>query len=65
MSKKILITLSIIICAAYAIGNANIVLDFPDLNIQSFENKFSLVHFTAPGNNFAGSIFRLPSKSIT
>jgi len=65
MNKKILITLGIIVWALYAIGNANIVLKFPDLNIQSFENKFSLVHFTAPGNNFLWSIFRLASKSTT
>lgn len=64
MNKKILITLCIIVWSIYAIGNANIVLNFPDLNIQSFGNKFSLVHFMTPGNNFWWSIFWLASKSI-
>ena len=58
-------TLVIIMWALYAIGNASIVLNFSNINIQSFGAKFSLVHFTAPGNNFVGSIFRLPTKSTT
>jgi len=65
MGKKFFITLGIIVWAVYAIGNASIMLKFPDLNIQSFGNKFSLVHFMTPGNNFVWSIFWLPSKSIT
>ncbi|MEI6773728.1 MAG: hypothetical protein WCL18_02675 [bacterium] len=40
------------------------MLNFTDLNIQSFGNKFSLVHFMAPGNDFVGSVFWLSSKSI-
>lgn len=65
MQKKIIIILTVIVWALYTIGNANIMLNFLDINIQSFENKFSLVHFTAPGNNFVGSIFRLPSTSMS
>ena len=65
MNKKIVITLTIIVWALYTIGNASIVLNFPNINIQSFGSKFSLVHFTAPGNDFVGSFFRLPSKSTT
>lgn len=64
MKKKVLITLLVILGALYALGNADIVLNFPNINIQSFENKFSTVHFMAPGNNFVGSIFRLPTKSV-
>lgn len=64
MNKKLIIILIVIMWALYTIGNA-LRLNFPNLNIQSFGNKFSLVHFTAPGNNFVGSTFRLTSKSIT
>jgi len=63
MKNKIRITLLVICGALYALGNAAIVLNFPDISIQSFQNKFSLVHFTAPGNDFVGSILRLPTKS--
>ena len=63
MKNKIWITLLVIIGALYALGNATFVLNFPDINIQWLENKFSLVHFTAPGNNFVGSILRLPTTS--
>ncbi|MFA7298572.1 MAG: hypothetical protein WC010_02905 [Candidatus Absconditabacterales bacterium] len=65
MNKKIVIILTIIVCALYAVGNANIMLNFLDINTQSFQDKFSLIHFTAPGNNFVGSIFRLPTKSVS
>lgn len=64
MNKKIGILIIMIIWAIYTIVNAGIVLKFSDINIQSLENKFSPVHFTAPGNNFGWSIFWLPSKSI-
>lgn len=64
MNKKIVITLTIIVWAIYAIGNT-LRLNFPNINVQSFGSKFSLVHFVAPGNNFVGSLFRLPSKSVT
>ncbi len=63
MSKKITILISIVIWALYAIGNANILLNFSDITIP-IENKVSFVHFMAPGNDFWWSIFRLPSKSI-
>jgi len=65
MQKKIISTLLVIFWALYALGNANTMLNFIDLNTQSFQDKFSLVHFTAPGNDFIGSIFRLPSKSVS
>lgn len=65
MQKKLLIILWVIMAALYAVSKADIVLNFPNLNIQSFENRFSLVHFMAAGNDFAGSIFRLPSVSTT
>lgn len=65
MHKKLVITLWIVLGAIYAISQANVVLNFPDINLYSLENKFSLVHFMAPGNDFVGSIFRLPSTSIT
>ena len=65
MQKKIIIILTVIVWTLYALVNADIMLKFPDLNVQSFQDKFSLVHFTAPGNNFVGSIFRLPSKSVS
>lgn len=65
MNKKILPLLITIIWALYAIGNAGIVLRFPDINIQSLENKFSSVHFMTPGNNFGWSIFWLPNTSIS
>jgi len=65
MQKKIIIILTVIVWTLYALVNADIMLNFPDLNVQSFQDKFSLVHFTAPGNNFVGSIFRLPSKSVS
>jgi len=41
------------------------MLTFPDINIQSFQDKFSLVHFMTPGNNFVWSIFWLASKSVS
>jgi hypothetical protein len=65
MQKKIIIILAVIVWALYAIGNANIMLNFSNINIQSFQDKFSLVHFMAPGNDFVGSIFRLPAKSVS
>ncbi|MCX6824594.1 MAG: hypothetical protein NTY80_00065 [candidate division SR1 bacterium] len=65
MQKKIIITISIVMCALYTIGNAAIILNFPNINIQSLQDNFSLVHFVAPGNNFGGSILRLPTKSVT
>jgi hypothetical protein len=49
----------------YAISQANILLTFPNLNISLFEDKFSSVHFMAPGNNFVGNIFRLTNKSVS
>jgi len=65
MTKKIGITLGVILGALYALGNVfSITLTFPDLNLQSFQDKFSLVHFMAPGNNFWWSIFWLASKSV-
>lgn len=39
-------------------------LIFTNIQIHSLENKFSPVHFTAPGNNFVWGIFWLPTKSI-
>lgn len=65
MQKKIITIVTIIVWTLYALVNANSILKFPDLNMQSFQDKFSLVHFTAPGNDFVGSIFRLPSKSVS
>lgn len=55
-----------IVGVAYAIGNISMAinLNFPDIKIQSFANKFSFVHFMTPGNNFVGSAFWLTSKSI-
>ena len=65
MHKKLIITLSVIVGALYALGNVfSINLFFPNLNNQSLQDKFSLVHFMAPGNNFVGSIFRLATKSV-
>lgn len=66
MKKKIFIILASIVGIVYAIGNISMALNlnFPDINIQSFANKFSLVHFMTPGNNFVGSSFWLTSKSI-
>jgi len=40
-------------------------LIFNDITLFSLENKFSPIHFTAPGNNFVGGIFWLPTKSIS
>lgn len=66
MNKKIFIILGIIVWAIYVIGNIGMALrlNFPDIKVQSFANKFSLVHFMAPGNDFVGSTFWLASKSI-
>lgn len=41
-----------------------ISLEF-DINNQSLIENFSPVHFTAPGNNFVGGIFWLPTKSLS
>ena len=65
MNKKIIITLTVIVWALYTLGNASMWLNFSDINIQSFQNKFSFVQFIAPGNNFVGNFFWLPSKSVT
>lgn len=40
------------------------MLNFSDLNMPALKDKFSSVHFMAPGNDFVGSIFRLGNKSI-
>lgn len=64
MYKKLLIVVVVIVWALYAISQANIILKFTDIDVSSFEDRFSLVHFTAPGNNFPWSIFRLPSISV-
>lgn len=65
MHKKILITLIVIIWAIYTIVKVSALqLIFPDITGSSFENKYSSVHFMAPGNNFPGHIFWLASKSI-
>lgn len=66
MKKAIISMLATIIGVIYAIGNISIALNltFPDIKIQSFANKFSLIHFMTPGNNFVGSSFWLASKSI-
>lgn len=66
MKKRIGITFAVILCALYTLGNVfSITLHFDDLNPTSFEERFSTVHFMAPGNNFWGSIFRLPTKSVS
>lgn len=66
MQKKLIITLTIILWSLYAISNAfSVTLNFPDLKLQSLQDKFSPVHFMTPGNDFGGSIFRLASKSVT
>lgn len=65
MKKKILIVLGVVVGALYAISQADIVLNFSDIDISAFADRFSLVHFNAPGNNFVGSFLRLPSKSGT
>lgn len=41
-----------------------IYLNFVGLNIDGLLEKFSNVHFVAPGNNFGGAFFWLPSKSL-
>jgi len=64
MRKKILILVTISIGFLFTIGNA-ILLKFPGLNIQSFQDKFSEVHFMTSGNNFGGSFFWLAAKSVT
>ncbi len=64
MYKKLIIIIWITIGALYTISQANIILKFSDIDIAAFEDRFSLVHFTAPGNNFPWSIFRLPSISV-
>jgi hypothetical protein len=51
MNKKIIMTLLVIMGALYAIGNASIVLIFPNVG-QSFSSGFSLIQFAGPGNNF-------------
>lgn len=57
-------TLLVIMGALYAIGNASIVLTFPNVS-QSFSSGFSLIQFAGPGNNFVGSAFRLATKSVS
>jgi len=65
MYKKLITTFIIIVGAIYAISQANILLNFSDITIQSFSDKFSSVHFMAPGNNFVGGIFRLATTSVS
>jgi len=66
MKKKLIIILISIIGALYTITqiSSSLRLNFPNV-AQSFGNKVSLVHFTAPGNDFLWSIFWLASKSVT
>ncbi len=64
MTKIWGLMLAILLWALYTVSQASLTLNFPDINISSFQNKFSLVHFMAPGNNFWGSIFWLASKSL-
>lgn len=40
-------------------------ITFSSIDNQSLAQKFSSVHFAAPGNNFVGGIFRLTTKSLT
>lgn len=40
------------------------LLTFSWINNQSLADKFSPVHFMAPGNNFVGGILRLTTKSL-
>ncbi len=54
----------IVLWALYAITNASIILRFTDIGIQSFGEKFSVIQFAGPGNNFVGSFLRLTAKSI-
>ncbi len=63
MKKKILVVVWVIVGALYAISQADMVLKFSDIDISAFADRFSIVHFNAPGNNFPGSIFRLPTES--
>lgn len=66
MQKRLLITLGIVLWTLYGLGNIfAITLHFENLSIPSLEEKFSMVHFMAPGNNFWWSIFRLPTKSVS
>jgi len=66
MQKKLLITLGIVLWTLYGLGNIfAITLHFENLNLSAFEDKFSMVHFMTPGNNFWWSIFRLPTKSVS
>lgn len=64
MYKKILTIIVVLIWSLYAISQAEIMLNFTNINMPSLQDKVSLVHFTAPGNNFVGSFLRLPTKSI-
>jgi len=53
MQKKLLITLGIVLWTLYGLGNIfAITLHFENLNLSAFEDKFSMVHFMTPGNNF-------------
>ncbi len=66
MQKIIIISISILVGALYAIGNVfALQLHFSGIDIQSLENTFSSVNFVAPGNNFVGSIFWLDTKAIS
>ena len=66
MQKKLIITAGTIIWALYVLGSVfSLTLNFPDISSSSFADRLSLVHFIAPGNNFVGSIFRLPTKSVS
>ncbi len=65
MHKKLIMTLIAIGGALYAISQATILLNFSDISLQSFEERFSSIHFMAPGNNFIGGIFWLPTISVS
>ena len=65
MNKKLLTTLLVILWALYAIGNASLILNFPDLTMTAIGNKYSFIQFAGPGNNFVWSTFRLSTSSTS
>jgi hypothetical protein len=64
--RKVFGTIFTLLCigVTITIGSA-FVLNFSDIQSQALADKFSPIHFAAPGNNFIGGVFWITTKSLS
>ncbi len=65
IKRSSLIIIGTLVLIGICWGTFSFMLNFTNINSQSLADKFSPVHFAAPGNNFVGGILRLTTKSLT